>query len=1229
MIKGNIYKKVLAMIIALMFTLLYIPLHVFTVYSQGDQFEVVSVAWGTPTSPICVGPGMQTQMLTVTLRYNGNDSFLGLKAELYLPWPLRDSLSKTSIAESKYTQLVAKSQSITLTFWIDIDENAAVGDYTAYLILYRNSNGEWTKVEEESINIVLTYTEKLSIKPTIISLYPGYTNISISLENIGNGYAYGTSLEVSSQSPQISIVEPSIWIGDIPPYSTIDIKISLYITPALMGSITSLYLRINYVDECGLNRVFTSTIYLLIKQPKPPQIMLKISPTTIIAGIKNNITVTIINNGSTAIKEVAVSFDFPQQIILVNGTSKWFIDELKPYSTSNISFILTSLGVSSDKTVSQILATVSYRDQYGIDRSDKITTALTIIKPQTLIDIDIEPRNLTPGRINELILSVSNIGNVSIYGLDLSITLPQPLIFRDFDGKWYIGDLKPGEEKTRKLYVIVPSTTSGPIQITMMLSYIDIAFTPRTETRYIGFTVIKPLESLVIQLLPHELEYGENDIEIIVFNNNPEKVHGAIATISSSQLIFRDFDGKWYIGDLEPGESKALKLKVFAPSTTATAIQISISLQYRDVIGTVMSESRVLGVILKPTTTLLATLIEPKQVSTGENNVTIHVGNYGNTSVYSLQATITVQGAIFKGFDGKWYIGDLKPNDTKNITLLFIVPSTTSTVQITITYSYIDVGGGSRSETRVIGLEVKQPLINIAVEIEPQILSIGENNITIYIKNKGESSIYNTVIEFSIPQQIVLLRSDGKVYIGEIKPNETKALPLKIAIVSEITTIQIPITIRYTDIAGLSRNENRVLSFRIAARSTTPNFKISIEPNTIVSGRQSKLKLAIANIANRRLDNITVTISSTTIALIGFDGKWFIDSLNPSEVRSMELMVYINPVQITQSIATTITLTYIDTSTGNSISEATSLTIIAMPNTLKEPLEITVYPQILVAGRVNNLTLSIRNPNNFNVSSTTLSVTSPTGTILLAPDTYFISLLKPNDRKDIELSLYIPSTSVTTLSLPISISYFDGTATNTFSKNIAFLIALPPLLKITNYAVLPQTISSGQTFSVSLTIANIGLGSAYNVTAMALPSQFYTPLLGSETFIGEISKGASTTITFSFRTSSQLNVTVPRPSNITRPFNATRTFPTIARNITYPQYGGLQPRVTILITYMDNVGRLYNLTLSIPLIIASSNTATITTHISEGIFNINIALILVAIAVIVTVTYVIIRLRKR
>uniref|UniRef100_A0A7C5YW91 Alpha-galactosidase NEW3 domain-containing protein n=1 Tax=Ignisphaera aggregans TaxID=334771 RepID=A0A7C5YW91_9CREN len=1227
--KGDIYRKVLAMTIALMLTILYIPLHIFTVYSLGDQFEVISVVWGTPTSPICVGPGMQTQMLTVTLRYNGNDSFLGLKAELYLPWPLRDSLSKTSIAESKYTQLVAKSQLITLTFWIDIGENAAVGDYTAYLVLYGYSNGEWIKVEEKSINIVLIYTEKLSIKPSIISVYPGYTNISIRLENIGNGYAYGVSLEASSQSPQISIVKPSIWIGEISPYSTIDINIPLYISPTLIGSTNSLYLRINYVDECGFNRVFTSTIYLLVEQPKPPQIMLRISPTTIIAGIKNNVTVTIINNGSTAVKGVVVSFDFPQQIILVNGTPTWFIDELKPYSTSNISFILTSLGVSSDKTVSQIFATVSYRDQYGIDRSDKITITLTIIKPQTLIDIDIEPRNLTPGRVNELILSVRNIGNVSIYGLDLSITLPQPLIFKDFDGKWYIGDLKPGEEKTRKLYVIVPSTTSGPIQMTMMLSYIDIAFTPRTEARYIGFTVIKPQESLIIQLFPHELGYGENSIEIIVFNNNPEKVYGTIATISSSQLIFKDFDGKWYIGDLEPGESKALKLKVFVPSTTATTIQISISLQYRDIVGTVMSESRILGVSLKPTTTLLTTLIEPEQVSVGENNVTIHVGNYGNTSVYSLQATITVQGATFKRFDGKWYIGDLKPKDTKNLTLLLIVPSTTSVVQITITYSYIDVGGGSRSETRVVWLEVKQLLTDIAVEVEPQTLSMGENSITIYIKNKGESSIYNTVVAFSIPQQIVLLESDGKIYIGEIKPNETKALPLKIAIISGTTTIQIPITISYTDIAGLSRNENRVLSFRIAAQSTTPNFKISIEPNSIISGRQSKLKLAIANIANRRLDNITVAISSTTIAFIGFDGKWFIDSLNPSEVRSIELAVYINPVQVTQSITTAITLTYIDTFTGNSISETTSLAIIAMPNTLKEPLEITVYPQILVAGRINNLTVSIRNPNNFNVSSTTLSITSPTGTILLASDTYFISLLKPNDRKDIELSLYIPSTSGTTLSLPISISYFDGIATNTFSKSIAFLVALPPMLKITNYAILPQTISPGQTFSISLTIANIGLGSAYNVTAMALPSQFYTPLLGSETFIGEISKGASTTITFSFRASSQLNITAPRPGNITRPFNTTGTFPTIARSITYPQYGDLQPRVIILIMYTDNVGKSYNTTLLIPLIIASSNTATITTHISEGISNINIALMLAVIVAIVTVIYVIIRLRKR
>jgi hypothetical protein len=1127
----SMLRNMLALTTLLLITLLYIPLYTSPVYSQGGQFEVVGVTWGTTTSPTCVGPWMQAQMLTVTLMYNGNTSLPGLKAELYLPQPLRDSISKSSIATAYYMQPVVRGQPISLTFWIDI-ENAAVGDYSTYMILYMYVNGVWTPVSAKTITISIKYTENLTIGPSIITAYPGYTNISIQLKNLGLGYAHGASLTVSSQSPQVSVVAQRIWIGEIPPQSSTNISIPLYISPALAGSIAPLSLAINYVDACGFSRSLTSALYLSVVQPIPPQIVLSISPSTIIAGAKNNVTVSIVNNGSTTIKGITISFTFPQQVILVNGSLKWFIDELEPSSSTSTSLILTSIGVSSSKSVTQITATVTYTDQYGISRSDVIPLTLTIVKPATLIDVDIEPRNLTPGSVNELTLTVRNVGNATAYGLDLLATLPQSLIFKDFDGRWYVGDLKPGEERVRVLTLIVPSTISSVIQIPVTLSYADAALTSRSETRYVVLAV-------------------------------------------------------------------------------------------------------------KPIATLLTTSIEPEQVTVGNSNITISVKNSGNISIYNAQAIISVQGAAFIGFDGKWRIGDLEPGEEKSITLQLATPSSSNTIQISVAYSYTDVGGSSRSENSVIVLEVLQPTINIAIWAKPQNLSIGDNNVTIYIQNRGNSTIYNTMIALTIPQQITLLNSDGRVYIGDVGPGETKAFSLHMTVASGSNVVQMPVTITYTDVGGASRSENRVLSFRVAAQPTIANFEVFIEPSSVVSGVQSKLRVTVVNIASKRLDNISASISSQALAFVGFDGKWLIGSLKPGEARSIDLPIYINPVQTSQNIAITVVLTYIDTSTGSSNSESYTLTIIALPNTLKQPPEVSVHPQVLVAGSVNNLTMSIRNPNTFNISAIGISITPPAQTSLLASDTYFIPLLKPGDEYIITVPLYIPPTfGSATTSLAIAVSYFDGASTGTLSKSVAFLVALPPMLKVTNYAILPQTITPGQTFSVTLTIANAGIGTAYNVTVIALPSPLYTPLLGSQTFVGDLAKGASTTVTFSFRASSQLNatnynITIIRRPNITRTFT-TRPFPTVSRSIPYPNitrlpYATPAPYVAILITFMDNIGRKYNTTLLIPLTMAPSNVVTVTaTNAAEGTFSNHLVLPLaVIVVVIVAITYVIIRVRKK
>ncbi len=1225
-------RSTLAIFIVILLMLpIAIPLGMLKAQSEG-YFELVAVIWGSPSTPLCVGPGMQTQMLTVMLKYNGNDALAGLKAELYLPWIFRDALSKTSTAESKYTQVISRNQIIELRFWIDIGKIASAGEYMADLILYSYRNGLWEEINRLTINIPITYTANISIKtPSLTKVYPGFSNLSIYIENSGRGYAYNVSVDVLSIQ-QVSIIKSSIPGGDISPNTTVGIDIPIYISPSLVGALVPIYLRISYIDACSFSRTFNTVLYLSIEQPpKGPQIIVKATPTTLITGVENIVKVTISNNGTVTARKLAISFEFPQQIVVINGTAKIMLDELRPESSLDVALILMPVGTTNDRTAIQVSTTLSYRDQYDIDRSDRIIIPFTIIRPQTFLTIDVQPESLTAGKVNSVSISIENTGEYPVYGVEASIVPQQSIIVRGFDGKWHIGDLKPGERKSLELYIAIPITVAGSIQISMSLTYTDLSLTLRTEARSIVFSVTPIEKPIAVQITPRELDYGENTIDIVITNSGEMRIGSIYITITSPQLIIKEQGNKWYVGDLEPGEQKSLRLPVFVPSSIGSVTQVTLGIEYRDVTGTLISENIVYSLMVKPVATLLTVMADREQIIPGENNVTIYIRNDGNKPAYNLLVTIVTQQAVLKGLSDRWFIGDLYPGEVRVVTLPLIVPSTVNSIQIGITLSYTDVGGATKSESRSLGLVVRQSLTNIAIWTEPQNLLIGENSITVYVRNDGEISTHDMLLSFTPSQQIIFIGSGERIYIDKLVPGETRVYTLKLMVVATGATIlQVPVAISYIDSANIYRTENRIVSFRVSGQPTVINFRAFIEPHTIFGGRYSMLNLTVVNIANRRLDNISLTISSGSIALIGSNGRWYLGSLEPNKAKIISLTVYTNPVQSMQSMVMTVTFTYIDV-TGSLTSESMPLTIIVMPEIEKKPLEVSVIPQIIVAGRSSNLTISIRNPNKFEIGPVTLSIAPSTGVVLLSSDIYFIDLIESGNERSVEVSIYVqPTSGAVTLSLPLTISYFDGTTIATLSKNLALFIVLLPTLKVSNYAVLPQTISPGQTFSISLTLVNTGLGSAYNVTVRALPSHIYIPLLGVETFIGEIAKGASTTVTFSFRLSTTVNVTAVRPVNITRTRTAAPPPGTATRiEAPVPPLQNISlPSVNIMITYMDNVGRQYNTTLSIPLTIVAGTT-TLATHMPTQSSTNNIALLIIALLVGVTLIYPIIRLRRR
>lgn len=298
--KRRMQAIVVAIIIVLPITIK--PTYAFGAQSEGN-FEFVAVVWGSPSSPSCVGPGMQTQLLTVVLKYNGSDMVAGLKAELYLPWYLRDAISKSNVAESKYTGVITKNQVVELKFWIDVEERAPLGEYEGDLILHVYRSGLWLEADRLTIDIILAYTDKISIKTkSPIKVYSGYSNLTIYIENLGSGYSYGALIKASTPLQQVLIIKSDIAVGDIQPNSIVGIDIPIYASPSLIGSLVPLYLRMGYIDSCGFNKTFSTIVYLYIEQPKEPQITVKITPTTLIAGVKNAVKITVANTGTTVAK---------------------------------------------------------------------------------------------------------------------------------------------------------------------------------------------------------------------------------------------------------------------------------------------------------------------------------------------------------------------------------------------------------------------------------------------------------------------------------------------------------------------------------------------------------------------------------------------------------------------------------------------------------------------------------------------------------------------------------------------------------------------------------------------------------------------------------------------------------------------------------------------------------------------------------------------------------------
>ncbi|MEM2206714.1 MAG: hypothetical protein QXK16_05745, partial [Sulfolobales archaeon] len=218
----------------------------------------------------------------------------------------------------------------------------------------------------------------------------------------------------------------------------------------------------------------------------------------------------------------------------------------------------------------------------------------------------------------------------------------------------------------------------------------------------------------------------------------------------------------------------------------------------------------------------------------------------------------------------------------------------------------------------------------------------------------------------------------------------------------------------------------------------------------------------------------------------------------------------------------------------------------------------------------NNVTMRLRNLGSEVLEGVSYKITTGSGLNIIGGNDGYIPLLRPNESVILYLPIYVPLTNLYTSNLVVSLTYVDKSLGTLRSEDRVFTLLLRGKadLRVIDYVVMPTTVSVGQTFSVSLTLINVGVTPAYSTFVSPLLTGLPVRSLTEERtiYLGNIDVGSTTatTITLQLMNTSERMIRLPilisyldnlrTPHNITTeliirvgaPANMTQTVPPVA-----------------------------------------------------------------------------------
>jgi len=595
----------------------------------------------------------------------------------------------------------------------------------------------------------------------------------------------------------------------------------------------------------------------------------------------------------------------------------------------------------------------------------------------------------------------------------------------------------------------------------------------------------------------------------------------------------------------------------------------------------------------------------------GKQQVSIIIQNSGDAPAENLELVRVSSNSAPVELKGNTVLGRLEPSNKVTIPIQIYVSSNLKgnllTLIVETTYNGPQNVFYSMSKNLLIPVKssIYTPTVTISAENEE--LVIGKfTNLHLKIRNTGNHSLANVRIDLA-PDTILKIFGNSTFYMDKLASGQTRDLFTRINVPSTTTaqTSSLTVTATYLDeVLGVVLSESPKINLPLKAVVQMPALIMAMEPAELTVGKLTVAYIKITNTAVYTLTDMRIDISPDAVLKIFGNTTFQIDHLDSGENRQISTKLYVPSTTLAETASLTVTATYFDTVFGTVQSENQKTNLFLSAVVQMPVLVAVVEPEELTIGKSTNVSLKIANTGNHGLSQVKIDLSSDAFVKAFGSTTFQIEKLDPGESKLVSTNIYVPSTTTSpTTTLSMASTYFDKALGVVLSESQKLNLLLRGFIDIslTDMAVIPSTPPPGTSFSVSITITNIGTSTAYATYAIPLIGKLPLKTFGPKSvYIGNVEINQPTTFTVNLQMDS-----------------------TNEKTITLP----------IALSYIDNLRSQYNMTITASITVGTTQPTTQPQSQQRGfeIFGIHLIplVLLVGISAAVIVVFVIVRRRKR